>query len=144
MRPFYMATQNGKCQFCHTANSSSHCNRFCIECNYLLALCSKCTQFHVFNPGVFLGLVVCLIYELEIVFTFKLVNGLSRGLYLSNCFNNARCTMSFGFSLIPFDSIRFNSIRFCCTVQSNEKWRELFVYFIQFISFKYFFNKFSG
>lgn len=74
-------TQSGKfVSFFIVINANGSCNRLC---NCLVAFCILWTyRIIIINPGVFPGF-VCLIYELVSAFNFKLVNGLSRGLYLS-------------------------------------------------------------
>lgn len=73
-------TERKICIFFFVINTNGSCNRLC---NCLVSFCIVWTyRFIIINPGVFPGF-VCLIYELVSAFNFKLVNGLSRDLYLS-------------------------------------------------------------
>lgn len=86
-------TQSGKfVSFSLSSIPMCSCNRLCncLAAFSIISVCFPCGKYYghithivVINPGAAFAGFVCLIYELVSAFNFKLLNGLSRGLYLS-------------------------------------------------------------
>lgn len=112
---------------CHSTNGN--CSRLCIESSCLVAFYVQYERNFALLIQVFFLRFVCLIYELKSVFNLKLVNGLSRGLYLSNWYmmGNMLCVWCLWNGFWNFHSC-YDQLKFCIKKMARASLEMKYIY----------------